>query len=98
MVQPVLTVYSGVMEPNGSAKRYAWLLLDADGTLFDYDAAEAAALKLSMEQVGLLFDEDVLDQYRERSMRASGRRSSVVKSPRCRCGLGGSLRRFPLRG
>jgi YjjG family noncanonical pyrimidine nucleotidase len=32
--------------------RYRWLLFDADGTLFDYDGAEGAALELTLAEVG----------------------------------------------
>ncbi len=32
--------------------KYKWLLLDADGTLFDYDRAEATALQRVFEQFG----------------------------------------------
>ena len=35
---------------------YQWLLFDADGTLFDYDRAETAALKASFAQFDLPFD------------------------------------------
>jgi len=45
--------------------RYRWLLLDADGTLFDYDKAEATALKRAIEQVGYQFQAKYLEAYRE---------------------------------
>jgi 2-haloacid dehalogenase len=39
-----------------AAPRYRWLLFDADGTLFDYDRAERAALEQALTQIGLSFD------------------------------------------
>ena len=36
--------------------RYAWLLFDADGTLFDYDRAECAALGQALARIGVTFD------------------------------------------
>ncbi|MGC9522083.1 MAG: YjjG family noncanonical pyrimidine nucleotidase [Anaerolineae bacterium] len=44
---------------------YRWALFDADGTLFDYDAAEYQALSRSLTQVGLPFGPDVLERYRQ---------------------------------
>jgi 2-haloacid dehalogenase len=44
--------------------RYRWLLLDADGTLFDYDRAEADALRATFVGEGFLFDPALLDLYR----------------------------------
>jgi YjjG family noncanonical pyrimidine nucleotidase len=44
---------------------YKWLLFDADGTLFDYDAAEFNALKLSFASFNLPFAEDHLVLYRQ---------------------------------
>lgn len=43
---------------------YSWLLFDADGTLFDYDAAEAAALAESFSRSGLSFDAATIARYR----------------------------------
>jgi 2-haloacid dehalogenase len=43
--------------------KYTWLLFDADGTLFDYDQAEAMALSLTFEQQGLAYDPAYLDTY-----------------------------------
>jgi phosphoglycolate phosphatase-like HAD superfamily hydrolase len=37
--------------------KYRWLLFDADGTLFDYDRAEAMALAATFEQFGYQFNE-----------------------------------------
>ena len=45
--------------------RYDWLLMDADGTLFDYDRAEAAALARSLTDVGVKFLPQHLAAYRE---------------------------------
>ncbi|MGC9348788.1 MAG: YjjG family noncanonical pyrimidine nucleotidase, partial [Anaerolineae bacterium] len=44
---------------------YQWLLFDADGTLFDYDAAERQALRRALSAFDLGFDAGVLDAYRE---------------------------------
>jgi YjjG family noncanonical pyrimidine nucleotidase len=44
---------------------YQWLLFDADGTLFDYDAAERQALRRALSAFDLGFDADVLSVYRE---------------------------------
>ncbi len=44
--------------------KYAWVLFDADGTLFDYDAAESRALRYTFEQAELAFSPTYLDPYR----------------------------------
>lgn len=44
--------------------KYRWLLFDADGTLFDYDRAEAQALAATFDQIGYPFDEEILSKYR----------------------------------
>ena len=44
--------------------RYKWLLLDADGTLFDYDRAEAKALAKTLEAFGHPFQEEHALAYR----------------------------------
>ena len=44
--------------------RYKWLLLDADGTLFDYDRAEATALQRAFEQFGHEFQPAYAVAYR----------------------------------
>lgn len=44
--------------------RYPWILFDADGTLFDYDRAEATALREVWAAAGLLDTEDLLPTYR----------------------------------
>lgn len=46
-------------------KRYAWILFDADGTLFDYDAAETAALTASFANIGRSFPPEYSNIYRE---------------------------------
>jgi 2-haloacid dehalogenase len=43
---------------------YQWLLLDADGTLFDYDRAEMAALRLTFEAAGQTFHPSYAEAYR----------------------------------
>jgi 2-haloacid dehalogenase len=45
--------------------RYSWILFDADGTLFDYDAAETAALAASFARIGYTFVSEDLAIYRE---------------------------------
>lgn len=44
---------------------YPWLLFDADGTLFDYDAAETAALSLAFMEFGEEMGPEFLGTYRE---------------------------------
>ena len=44
--------------------KYKWLLLDADGTLFDYDKAEATALQKAFEQFGYEFQPEYAVAYR----------------------------------
>ena len=46
-------------------KHYSWLWFDADGTLFDYDRAEAAALRNTFSSLTLPFDDFYLDVYRD---------------------------------
>ena len=46
------------------ARPYHWLLFDADGTLFDYDQAERAALEQALGQIGIPFEPDYLPAYR----------------------------------
>lgn len=43
---------------------YRWLLLDADGTLFDYDRAEMSALRLTFEAAGHPFRPSYAEAYR----------------------------------
>jgi YjjG family noncanonical pyrimidine nucleotidase len=45
--------------------KYKWLLFDADGTLFDYDRAEGAALKDTFELLGLPYDARYAAVYRQ---------------------------------
>jgi YjjG family noncanonical pyrimidine nucleotidase len=47
-----------------TARRYQWLLFDADGTLFDYDRAERAALAGALQQIGVAFEPEHLTAYR----------------------------------
>lgn len=44
-------------------KRYQWLLFDADGTLFDYNRAEALALEKTFRHVGAPFEPGYLNEY-----------------------------------
>ncbi|MCB0201745.1 MAG: noncanonical pyrimidine nucleotidase, YjjG family, partial [Anaerolineae bacterium] len=44
---------------------YTWLIFDADGTLFDYDRAEAAAFRRTFDQNGYSFAPEYADVYRE---------------------------------
>ena len=46
-------------------KHYPWLWFDADGTLFDYNRAEATALKKTFESLSLPFEDGHLDVYRQ---------------------------------
>jgi len=43
---------------------YSWILFDADGTLFDYDAAEAAALAATFARIGHTFLPEHSEIYR----------------------------------
>lgn len=45
-------------------RRYKWLFFDADGTLFDYERAEAAALAQAFQRCDLPFKTDHLTAYR----------------------------------
>ena len=47
-----------------STPGYRWLLFDADGTLFDYDRAERAALEQALAQIGVPFQTGHLAAYR----------------------------------
>ena len=44
--------------------KYRWILFDADGTLFDYDKAEANALSKSFAQIGTSFEPGYAADYR----------------------------------
>lgn len=43
---------------------YTWLLFDADGTLFDYDTAEAFALERAFDDTGIPFEARFAAEYR----------------------------------
>lgn len=45
-------------------KHYPWLWFDADGTLFDYNRAEATALRNTFDSLTLPFEDDYLGVYR----------------------------------
>jgi 2-haloacid dehalogenase len=44
--------------------KYKWVMFDADGTLFDYERAEFAALKSTYEELGLPFEVAHAQVYR----------------------------------
>jgi YjjG family noncanonical pyrimidine nucleotidase len=44
-------------------KHYPWLFFDADGTLFDYNRAEATAFRKAFELLQIQYDEGYLDTY-----------------------------------
>lgn len=46
-------------------KHYPWLWFDADGTLFDYNRAEASALKNTFQSLNLPFEKGYLDVYQQ---------------------------------
>lgn len=46
-------------------KKYDWLLFDADGTLFDFDAAESKALEFSFQDFKLPFEARSAAAYHE---------------------------------
>jgi len=45
--------------------RYRWILFDADGTLFDYDAAERVAIETAFGDFGHAFEPRFADVYAE---------------------------------
>ena len=45
-------------------KKYEIFLYDADGTLYDYDMAEANALKSMFHHCGITYDEGIRTRYR----------------------------------
>ncbi|HSB02172.1 MAG TPA: YjjG family noncanonical pyrimidine nucleotidase, partial [Anaerolineales bacterium] len=53
-----------VVKLNDMKKHYPWLWFDADGTLFDYNKAEATALKQAFSSLDLPFEESYLVTYR----------------------------------
>ena len=44
-------------------RKYQTLLLDADGTLFDFDACESEALKLVFQKYGYPLDDSIKERY-----------------------------------
>lgn len=44
-------------------KKYRTILLDADGTIFDFDACEREALRLALVKNGYMYNEDILRLY-----------------------------------
>ncbi len=48
----------------GKRPRYDLVLLDADNTIFDFDAAEERALERTLAERGGIWREDTLDRYR----------------------------------
>ncbi len=50
--------------------RYRWLLFDADDTLFDYGAAEAAALREAFELHGIPYGAEHLARYQRINLQA----------------------------
>lgn len=46
-------------------KHYPWLFFDADGTLFDYNRAEATAFRKAFELLKFQFEESYLDTYQK---------------------------------
>ncbi len=46
-----------------AARRYQWLLFDADGTLFDYERAERVALEQALGSIGVAFEDGFLPIY-----------------------------------
>ena len=56
--------------------RYQYLLIDNDNTLMDFSAAEAKALRETLQKAGLPTDEATVETYSR-----CGRRSSAAKRP-----------------
>jgi len=52
-------------EPSAPQTSYQWLLFDADGTLFNFEQAEAAALRQTFERTGISYDPAYLDAFRK---------------------------------
>src|SRR5215216_3327254 len=46
-------------------KHYPWLFFDADGTLFDYNHAEATAFRKAFALLQLQFEDSYLDVYQK---------------------------------
>ena len=53
-------------------KTYSWLLFDADGTIFDFDRAEAQALQLTLAQASDRLGPEELAVYRQAFKRING--------------------------
>jgi 2-haloacid dehalogenase len=49
----------------GYTMRYKWVLFDADGTLFDYDRAEATALRRTLGEFGCSYKARYAEIYRQ---------------------------------
>jgi 2-haloacid dehalogenase len=49
----------------GCTMRYNWVLFDADGTLFDYDKAEATALRRTLGEFGCSYKARYAEIYRQ---------------------------------
>jgi YjjG family noncanonical pyrimidine nucleotidase len=68
MHPPAQLLTTKLAPPSASAPargpRYRWLLFDADGTLFDYERAEARALTRAFELSGVSFAPEYLPVYR----------------------------------
>lgn len=50
--------------------KYHWLLFDADNTLWDFSAAEASALELTLRSRDIDWSDEILRQYRQINHRA----------------------------
>ncbi len=44
---------------------YHWIIFDADGTLFDFDRAEAGALQETFDAFGMVFEQRTGDLYHQ---------------------------------
>jgi len=63
-------------------KKYDIFLFDADGTLFDYDMAEANALKIMFDNCGFDYSESIRLKYREINLQvwASYEKGEITKA------------------
>jgi YjjG family noncanonical pyrimidine nucleotidase len=60
------------LSPHGilqNMARYSWIMLDADGTLFDFDTAEESALARTLSEAGITADGEAHRRYRDISLR-----------------------------
>jgi len=48
----------------GALSRYEWVVFDADGTLFDFNHAQASALERTAIEFGFGFSSEILDAYK----------------------------------